>query len=719
MCPNCHDQADREEWGEKTLQDYKKKPWVLRRFGNSETTKQTSRIVLVIEKENEGEAFAENEKLFTLSALTGFLQISPYDLKIRRVEEGSIKLTIELPSEDAVSLLKHYDNVTPNLAQFLTPYRLVAVQAVPVYELVPNTSHFERPEMSEVRSIDGSGNNLEHPDWGKANEPLLRNTPPAYEGLNGPSGSDRPNPRLISDIVCSQDGSIPHHELSDFMWAWGQFLDHELDLTPTSGGEPFRIPPIPGKPAPIPFNRAVGASSTGTSIDNPRQQVNVISAFVDAANVYGTNTARAAVLRAFDGSGKLRVNEKDQDGSRALMPQNPGGLPNDPEPSEAHPSTEFFIAGDVRSNENVMLACMHTLFLREHNRLCDEILRERGGEEKKSGAGSYGGGGESGDEEIYQRARRIVSGKMQAITYNEFLPALLGKNALRPYSGYNQDVDPTVCNIFSTACYRLGHSMVSPLIQRLGKSPLKFEDTFFSGDGKKLTVPGLIKRDGIACYLAGAATQHMQQLDTKTIEALRSLLFHREADQMSMFMDLAALNIQRGRDHGLPDYNTCRQAYGLKRKKDFRDITSDPETQQRLKQAYDGNVDLIDPWVGGLAEDHVGDAVVGELIFHVLKDQFERTRDGDRFWYENDLALTEAELKEIRETTLAKVIAANTEVEGLPTTLDKSIFKVQKAANLRLKGTTTRRSTKKKAASKKTNKKTSKKKLSRAKKKSR
>ncbi|MCG8448151.1 MAG: peroxidase [Pirellulales bacterium] len=513
--------------------------------------------------------------------------------------------------------------------------------------------------MPETRTIDGSGNNIEHPTWGKANEALLRNTPTAYEGLNGPSGGNRPNPKLISDIVCAQEEPVENDKgLSDYMWAWGQFLDHEIDLSPEDPREEFPIPLPDG--GSIPFARSIYDSSTGTGIGNPRQQMNVLSSFVDAANVYGTNAARAAVLRSFDGTGKLKVS------SGNLLPKNPGGLPNAPSSSP-----QFFIAGDVRANEHVVLACMHTLFVREHNRICDTLTKEpRFKTKSESAEGSYkrGGSESATDETIYQHARRIVSGIMQAITYYEFLPALLGEHALRPYTGYNQNVNPTICNVFSTGPYRLGHSMLSPLVQRVGLKPIPFEETFFS------SVPKLVENDGIDPYLAGAATQRMQKIDTKAINAIRTMLFHREPAPL---IDLAALNIQRGRDHGLPDYNRCRVAYGLTPKSDFRDISSDPETQQRLKQAYDGDVSLIDPWIGGLAEDHYRDATVGEFFFHVLKDQFERLRDGDRFWYENDLCLTDAEREEIRITTLADVIMRNTTVAGL----QKNVFRVRSSGS--------------------------------------
>ena len=98
---------------------------------------------------------------------------------------------------------------------------------------------------------------------------------------------------------------------------------------------------------------------------------------------------------------------------------------------------------------------MHTLFVREHNRLAD-VIRNRESE--------YTG------DQIYQRARRIVGAQMQAITYNEFLPVLLGPGAIAPYSGYDPTVDASIRNVFSTALYRFGHSALSPTLLRLNAS---------------------------------------------------------------------------------------------------------------------------------------------------------------------------------------------------------------------------------------------------------
>ena len=126
---------------------------------------------------------------------------------------------------------------------------------------------------------------------------------------------------------------------------------------------------------------------------------------------------------------------------------------------------------------------MHTLFVREHNRLARIIQRRSP---------------ELTDDQIYERARAWVGGLIQVITYNEFLPVLLGPHALKPYIGYDYGVNPGINNEFSTAAYRLGHSMLSPELLRLKKNGrpipegnLALRDAF-SHPGASRTKAGLL-----------------------------------------------------------------------------------------------------------------------------------------------------------------------------------------------------------------------------------
>merc|ERR1712137_1005002 len=108
--------------------------------------------------------------------------------------------------------------------------------------------------------------------------------------------------------------------------------------------------------------------------------------------------------------------------------------------------------------------------------------------------------------------------------------------------------------------------------------------------------------------------QVCQEVDAQIVDDVRLTLFDDGC------LDLAALNIQRGRDHGIPPYNDVREAMGLSRAQSFADVTSNGDLQQKLEAAY-SSVDAVDAWVGGLAEN-VDSGAVGELFGEIIADQF-------------------------------------------------------------------------------------------------
>lgn len=266
-----------------------------------------------------------------------------------------------------------------------------------------------------------------------------------------PSGEDRKSAREISNEVFAQTQSIPStHGASNLLWLWGQFVDHDIDLTlgPNPGEEePFPILVPKGDPFFDPYNTGtmtISLTRSGYHPDTgdygiPREQVNGITAFIDASNVYGSDKGRNAFVRG--DHGKL----KTSDGN--LLPYNDGTQGN-----AGGPSTDLFLAGDVRANENVALTAMHTLWMREHNWWVDKLKKKH----------PY-----LSAEKLYQQARAIVEAEIQVITYNEFLPFLLGKKALKKYKGYRRHADPQIANNFATASYRLGHTMLSSIIHRI------------------------------------------------------------------------------------------------------------------------------------------------------------------------------------------------------------------------------------------------------------
>ena len=276
---------------------------------------------------------------------------------------------------------------------------------------LPNFGKGAFPE--EYRTIDGTGNNLRNPNWGSAPIPLLRLTKVGYEdGVGGvPSGQSRPNVRDVSNLVADQgdqDRSYTYgRRYSDFVWQWGQFLDHDLDLTPVAHPiEPMDIE-IPtgdthfdpdGKGGvTMPLERSVYKMVNGV-----REQMNHITAYIDASNVYGSDPIRAEALKANDGNGRMKTSTGN------LLPFNVDRLPN-AAPGGTDPTT-FFIAGDFRANEQVGLTAMHTLFVREHNHWADYFRKKYP---------------HLDGDDIYQYARAMVAAEMQCITYNEFLLSYL------------------------------------------------------------------------------------------------------------------------------------------------------------------------------------------------------------------------------------------------------------------------------------------------------
>lgn len=488
----------------------------------------------------------------------------------------------------------------------------------------------------EFRTIDGSGN--APGDLGMAGTVDLRNVTIGYgDGMGTPAGADRLGAREISNIVCAQADSIPNSvNVSSFVWNWGNIVDHDMVLTRTDGrGDAFNIP-VP-QCDPVFDPRCTGTKildfqrSTFSIVDSIREQINSNTAFLDASFIYGSDVFRAQTLRTHEG-GHLAISDGN------LMPFNVTGLPN--QPGNGNPA-DFFLGGDVRANENLALATIQTLFVREHNYWADTLAA---------------GDPTLRDNDLYLRARAIVNAEEQLITYRDFIPILLGPDALTAYTGYNSAVDPRVSVAFSTAAFRVGHTFLPPVISRLNKQLVSVGDVDLSG---ALFAPQLISRSGIEPYLRGLAYQIPQEVDGYIINEVRN--FQVGGVRTAGGFDLAALNIQRGRDHGLPSYNQVRIDYGLTPKASFADMTSNVEIQALLAEAYTSPDDM-DLWVGGLCEDHYNGGLVGETFFTILKEQFERTRDGDRFWYESYLDPTT--LATVQAQTLATIIKRNAAIRA-------------------------------------------------------
>ena len=318
--------------------------------------------------------------------------------------------------------------------------------------------------------------------------------------------------------------------------------------------------------------------------------------------------------------------------------------------SDADHTAISFVAGDVRAVEHPGILGLHTVFVREHNRICDRLILE----------------GLTNDEVMYQKARKEVGALIQVITYQEFLPAI--GISLSPYNNYNSNARPDISNTFATAGYRIGHTMVADDIllrddecEEVGPSEIDLIDAFFT--------PQLILDHGIDAFLKGFAAHTQYETDTKVNDILRNFLFGSPTAPVRSGLDLASINIQRGRDHGLPSYSDIRAHYTGVTITSFSQITSNTALASDLQTLY-GTVTNVDLWIGILAEDHLPNKSVGATMHAMLKSQFEKLRDGDYYFYKNDPYLPSNIRNQIKHTSFADVIQRNTDL----TSLQENVF---------------------------------------------
>ena len=220
---------------------------------------------------------------------------------------------------------------------------------------------------------------------------------------------------------------------------------------------------------------------------------------------------------------------------------------------------------------------------------------------------------------------------------------------------------------------RFGHSLIRPMLTRMSDefkvmdSHIRLRDGFFNPDM-------LYETQMIDEMMRGLVSTPMENLDQFMSGEITNHLFEEKHIPKSG-LDLASLNIQRGRDHGLKSYNEYRVACNLKRAHTFDDLSREvnQDVIKRLKQIY-FSVDDIDLFPGGLSEVPLKGALVGPTFACIIGIQFQKIKKCDRFWYENSEAsvrFTEAQLAEIRKITLAKVICENCDVVDK---IQKSVF---------------------------------------------
>jgi len=538
------------------------------------------------------------------------------------------------------------------------------------------------PAITEkYRTFDGSCNNPTNSNFGRTGTPFQRILLPEYarNSLDLPrrssvDNSELPSARSISNSLSA--GSDPlDTDNTVLVMQMGQFIDHDITHTPNHGIQccgrngafpasfdaekcsPIRIsntdPFWKGKKTCMNFARSLSSPSLKCGLQT-REQLNQITHWIDGSNIYGSTEEDAEYLRA--AGGKLK--ESSQRGHQGSLPscaREPSGKVTGCDVCGSRKKDCFF-AGDFRVNEQLNLIVLHTLFMREHNRLATELKRMNP---------------RWSDETVYQEARRINIAQYQHIVFKEWLPIIIGNNFMKSYglfplssgfsSDYSNSFDPRINNEFAAAAFRFGHSMIPATFTSKSKgrseTSLNMRELFFK--------PASLRDPSFLDSLVRGMTEQGGQLwDSSFVPDVRNHLF--ESSSGSGGLDLVAVNIQRGRDHGLPGYNKYREICTGRKAATWSDLRKsiEPRHIETLKRVYK-SVDDVDLYLGGFLEARHEDSILGPVFKCIIGDQFARLKKGDKFFYDlgvdSTRAFTLQQLEQIRQTSMARIICDNTD----------------------------------------------------------
>ncbi|XP_030564311.1 peroxidase [Drosophila novamexicana] len=516
------------------------------------------------------------------------------------------------------------------------------------------------------RSIDGACNNLLYPEFGIATSRYRRLLRPIYME----HGQTVPNARLVSLSLFGEDTLMDKFRTVAAM-QWGQFVAHDISQMTTKGApkdccaesrHPQCQPITLAAGGPIAYNTGKSCLSFARSVSDAEaicpksglsysEKLSVVTAFLDLSSLYGNSQAQSRRVRLFKGGQLITSYINNQ--QWLPVSQNHEG--------ECGTNSECYSMPDKRNRFTPTIAVLHTVLLREHNRLAEQlaILNPH-----------------FNDERLYQEARKINIAQYQKITYYDYLVAVLGStythlNGLTyPYSDdstefvndYDEGVNPNAYAEFASAAFRYSHtqvpgwfSMVAP--NRYANQTFRLSDFFERTE----TIQLLSSNFNLADLVRGMATQLQKRADSNIDREIKHY-FNRK-DFQEYGSDLKALDIQRARDFGLASYNDVREFCGLRRASEWSEFATEISNEKiKLLRKLYASPDDVELSVGGTLEFHVPDSLFGPTLLCIVGKQFLNTRRGDRFFFERENHLSgfsRNQLAEIRKVTLASLFCNN------------------------------------------------------------
>ncbi|XP_055952431.1 peroxidase-like [Argiope bruennichi] len=513
------------------------------------------------------------------------------------------------------------------------------------------------------RSIDGSCNNLIHPTWGIPDECYMRLQPAYYEGYDGVRKSKNGDPLPCArDLTLNvfKEGYRPSPNVSFMFTIYGQTVAHDLShsenvnllepcckdgpphescmaLTFRSNDSFFSTYNITCQD----MHRTEACEICNTT---NREQVNAVTAALDASLVYEKKNKKLMELRANDGTGKMLVSITE---IGELLPPHKG--PYDTF-CRKKKKLACFLTGDLRGNQHFFLTGIVTIFVREHNRIATNLKKMNPHWE---------------EERLFQESRRINIALLQCITYKEYLQVLLGPYIMDRFnltvkygsegSTYYPRIRLGVSNEWSTAAFRL-HSMIP---QKADARGTRFKDFFLK--------PEFIREGHLESIIKDSFIIPSEGFDHYYAEDLSKHMFQRP--NIPYGLDIPSLDIQRGRDHGIPPYLVMVRFCSKGRVKivtfdDLAPLLMTKEKAEILKENY-GSVEDIDLFVGIQMENFFPEAAVGPTTACIIAMQFYSNKFGDRFFFEHVGLLpsfTAAQRNSLKQCSLSRLFCDNSNI---------------------------------------------------------
>ncbi len=507
------------------------------------------------------------------------------------------------------------------------------------------------PDHRVSRTTDGTYNDLANPRMGMAGSRFGRNIPLA--SVVRPEDADvmSPNPRDISRALLTRTEFVPAPTVNSLVAAWLQFMIRDWFSHGASPKEnPWTVPlaeddPWPRRPMTI-MRTPADPTRLADADAMPPTTINVNSHWWDASQIYGGSIEEQRERRS-GVDGKLRVTDT-------------GHLPVPADPDKDPSKQPGFWLG---------LAIMQTLFTREHNAICD-MLRD--------GYPSWT------DEEIFQRARLVNAALIAKIHTVEWTPAVISH--------------PTTVAALRANWFGIAGERVHKLFGRISSSEVI--SGIPGGPTDHFGVPFALTEEFVAVYrmhplvrddwslrassddrqLRAASFRDLagpQAIKLMADIAMTDLLysfgtlppglvtlhnfpkFLQEYERPDGHLqDLAATDILRTRELGVPRYNEFRRLLHLDPVRTFEELTGNAEWAEQIKAAYGGDVEKIDLMVGMFAERLPAGFAFSDTAFRIFILMASRRLNSDRFFteYYRPEVYTGAGLAWIDDNTMVTVL---------------------------------------------------------------